>query len=94
MIVSGGQQRDSTIHLHVSILPQTPLPSGLPYTIEQSSLLKHLFLAVSRNSHIYKDCYLGPVPTFLTFDAKIILKLVMYFYVNKCFILIKVELSL
>ena len=28
-IVSGGQQRDSTILIHVSILPQAPLPSGL-----------------------------------------------------------------
>ena len=27
VIVSGGQQRDSTIHIHVFILPQTPLPS-------------------------------------------------------------------
>ena len=35
--VSGGQQRDSTIHLHVSVLPQTPLPSRLPHNTEQSS---------------------------------------------------------
>ena len=26
MIVSGGQQRDLAIHIHVSILLQTPLP--------------------------------------------------------------------
>ena len=38
VIVSGAQQRDSTIHIHVSILPQTPLPSRLPHNIEQSSL--------------------------------------------------------
>ena len=38
MIVSGGQQRDSAIHTHVSISPQTPLPSRLPDNIEQSSL--------------------------------------------------------
>ena len=38
MIVSGGQRRDSVIHTHVSILPQTPLPSRLPQNIEQSSL--------------------------------------------------------
>jgi len=38
VIVSGGQQRDSAIHIHVSILPQTPLPSRLPYNIEQSSM--------------------------------------------------------
>ena len=30
MIVSGGQQRDSAIHTHVSVLPQNPLPSRLP----------------------------------------------------------------
>ena len=29
VIVSGGQQRDSVIHIHVSILPQTPLSSRL-----------------------------------------------------------------
>ena len=38
VIVSGGQQRDPAIHMHVSILPQTPLPSRLPHSIEQSSL--------------------------------------------------------
>ena len=32
------QQRDSAIHMHVSILPQTPLPSRLPQNIEQSSM--------------------------------------------------------
>ena len=37
-IVSGRQQRDSAIHTHVSILPQTPLPSRLPHNIEQTSL--------------------------------------------------------
>ena len=35
---SDGQQRDSAIHIQVSILPQTPLPSRLPPNIEQSSL--------------------------------------------------------
>ena len=38
VIVSGGQKRDSVIHIHVSILPQTLLPSRLPHNIEQSSL--------------------------------------------------------
>ena len=38
MIVSGAQQSDSAIHIHVSILPQTPLPSRLLHNIEQSSL--------------------------------------------------------
>ena len=38
VIVSGGQPRDSDIHTHVSIFPQTPLPSRLPHNFEQSSL--------------------------------------------------------
>ena len=38
VIVSSRQQRDSAIHIHVSILPQTPFPSRLPHNIEQSSL--------------------------------------------------------
>ena len=29
-IVPGAQQRDSATHIHVSILPQTPLPFRLP----------------------------------------------------------------
>ena len=36
--VLGVQQRDSARHVHVSILPQTSLPSRLPLNIEQSSL--------------------------------------------------------
>ena len=32
VIVSGEQQRDLAIHMHVSILPQTPLPSRWPHT--------------------------------------------------------------
>ena len=31
VIVSDEQQRDSVIHICVSILPQTPLPPGLPH---------------------------------------------------------------
>ena len=38
VIVSGGQQSNSAIHIHVSIFPQIPLPSRLPHNIEQSSL--------------------------------------------------------
>ena len=36
--VSGAQQRVSAIHIHVSILPQTPLPYRLLHNSEQSSL--------------------------------------------------------
>ena len=35
---SFGQQRDSAIYIHVSIFPQTPVPSKLPRNTEQSSL--------------------------------------------------------
>ena len=33
MIVSGGQQRDSAVHIHVSILPQTPSHAGCHLTL-------------------------------------------------------------
>ena len=35
-MVSGGQLRDSALHIQVSIVPQTPHPSRLTHTIEQS----------------------------------------------------------
>ena len=38
VIVSGGQERDSAMYTHVSILPQTPLPSSLPHNTDQRSL--------------------------------------------------------
>ena len=38
MIVSGGRQRDSAIRIHVSILPETSLPSRLLYNTERNSL--------------------------------------------------------
>ena len=38
VIVSGRQQRDSAIHIHDSILPETPLPYRLPHNIELSSM--------------------------------------------------------
>ena len=38
LIVSGEQQKDSAIHTHIYILPQTPLPSRLSHNIEQSSI--------------------------------------------------------
>ena len=38
LIVPGEWQRDSAIHLKVSILSQTPLPSRLSYNIGQSSM--------------------------------------------------------
>ena len=38
VIVSGGQERVLAVHIHVSILPQTPLAFRLPRITEQSSL--------------------------------------------------------
>ena len=38
LIVSGEQQRDSVIHIHVSIVPQTPLPYRLPHNNDQNSI--------------------------------------------------------
>ena len=38
VLVSCEQERDSAIHIHVSILPQIPLPSRLLCDIEQSSV--------------------------------------------------------
>ena len=38
MVVLGEHRRDSAIHIHVSILPQTPLPSRLSYNFQQSSM--------------------------------------------------------
>ena len=38
VIVSGGQQRNSAMHTHVSILPQTLLLSQLPFNMEQGFL--------------------------------------------------------
>ena len=38
VIVSDEPQRDSAIHIHVSILPGSPLPSRLPHNFEQSCL--------------------------------------------------------
>ena len=35
MIVSGGQQRDSALYIHESILPQTPVPSRLPHKLSR-----------------------------------------------------------
>ena len=38
VIVPGRQQRDSSMHMHISILPQSPVPSRLPHNTEKSSL--------------------------------------------------------
>jgi len=38
VIVACRHQNVAAVHMHVSILPQTPLPSRLPHNTEQSSL--------------------------------------------------------
>ena len=57
VIVSGGQQRDSAIHTHVPILPQTPLPSRLAGNIEQFPVLYSKFLLVVhfKYSSVYRQ---------------------------------------
>ena len=42
VIVLGEQQRDSAIHIHASVLSQTPLSSRLPHNVEQSSLCQRV----------------------------------------------------
>ena len=39
VIISGEQQRASAMHVHVSILPQTPLPSRLPRNAAEFHML-------------------------------------------------------
>ena len=38
VIVLGAQQRGSARQVHVSILPQTPVPPRLPHNMERTSL--------------------------------------------------------
>ena len=55
VIVLGGRKRDSTIHTHVSILPQTLLPFRLSYNIGQSSMCysRSLLVIHSKYSRVY-----------------------------------------
>ena len=55
VMVSGEQQRDSAIHIHVSILRQMTLPSRLPHNFEQSSMKNASFLpqpVICGESHV------------------------------------------
>ena len=71
MIVPGAQQQDPAIYIYISILPQKPLPSSLPYIIEQSSwcytqvLVGYLF-------YIHQCVHVGLMEAFLkvTFGAR------------------------
>ena len=65
--VSGEQQGDSAINIHVSILPQTPLPSRLPHSIEQSSMC--LYSRSLLIVHLkYNNVYLS-IPNSLTIPS-------------------------
>ena len=61
VIVSGGQQRDSAMHIHVSILPQTSFPSKLPHTIKQNSPKNIMFNEETQQttiqSHFFMQYY-------------------------------------
>ena len=82
MIVSGGLQRDSAIYIHVSILPQTCLPSRLPHNIEQSSLCCRTLLVIHfkytsvymlvPNSLTIPNCYPSPLETISSFSEAVI----------------------
>ena len=74
MIVSGGQQRDSAICIHVSILIHTPLPPRVPHNTEQRSLLycKNTEFLYSRSLLVvhlkYSSVYM-PIPNSLTIPS-------------------------
>ena len=57
LIVSGEQWRNSAIHVYVSILPQTPLPSRLPQNTEQSSSAFSIAVQISTFQIILFKCY-------------------------------------
>ena len=54
-IVSGGQQRNSAIHMHAFILPQTPLLSRLTHNTEQSSMCRVLWAVCTPTSWLSHD---------------------------------------
>ena len=61
--VPGGQQRGSAVHMHVSVLPQTPFPSRLPHNIDQRSMCYRRSLLVMHFK--YRSVYLS-IPSSLT----------------------------
>ena len=48
VIVSGDQRKDSDIHIHVSILPQSPLPFKLPHDCSLSPRIELTLLGFVR----------------------------------------------
>ena len=70
VIVSGGKQRDSAIHMNVSVLPQIPLPSRPPHNIEQDSLC-----------YTVGPCWLSELPNYSYPPPLILLSLYSAFHV-------------
>ena len=77
VMVSGAQQSESAIHIHVPILPQTPLPSRQSHNVERTSLcytvgpccipgnlnlsVGYIYLIVNRFSWLFLDCHVPRV---------------------------------
>ena len=68
VMVSGGQQRGSVTHIHVSILPQTPLPSRLPHDIKQFPVLSSRTLLVIHLKYVDRSVHI-PIPNSITIHS-------------------------
>jgi len=68
VIVSTEQQRDSAIQIHVSILTQTPLPSGGPYNTDQNSMEHHSSVSVTGLFNPKDKCH-GHLPGIIICSA-------------------------
>ena len=69
VIVLGEQQRDSSIHTHISILFQTPFPSRLPYSTGQSFLFLYsisLLIIHFKHSRVCVSIPNAQMPTILS----------------------------
>ena len=68
VIVSGGQQRNSAIQIHVSIFPEVPTPSKLPHNIRQFPVLyiRSLLVIHFKHSSVYMS-----IPNSLTVSPRI-----------------------
>ena len=69
VIVSGGQQRNSAIQIHVSIFPEVPTPSKLPHNIRQFPVLyiRSLLVIHFKHSSVYMS-----IPNSLTIPSPIL----------------------
>ena len=67
MAASGEQQRDSTIHTQVFILPQTPLPARSTHNIEFPVLHSRSLLVIHSK---YDSVYMS-IPNFLSIPSPV-----------------------